>query len=346
MLNLKYKQKYLKYKNKYLNIKSQIGGAGLSYLWYVNHDDLKFSMFTIHENKFQNIVSSVYKKFLIDRKKIYEHSVVIEDENNIKYHGSKLLKVSFDYKYLNTGIKMFKLPYCMNFFEKYLYNFFNLPDIDLISVGSGNGLFEKCCEDVFGKEIICIDPEALSFVSTGLGKAFKEPAFKTVDEYLLSPTKKDNSILLLIWPDPSLIYDIDAILKLNPVSFFIIYGNYPLACSQDLRSSLYSDENDIRLTDKNYKKIAVTRGFGIFESPLESQTINIQMSVCINSAKINISDMLQLEKDKGYGAVVSTYPYLKRDFLNRALSSEMGEFDILSDMINLRNITHLEINNL
>ena len=40
MLNLKYKQKYLKYKNKYLNIKSQIGGVGLSYLWYVDLDDL------------------------------------------------------------------------------------------------------------------------------------------------------------------------------------------------------------------------------------------------------------------------------------------------------------------
>ena len=290
-------------------------------------------MANIDNSKTQDLMSTTYSKFLSDRKKVNNGIVKIEDENNINYYGMKLLKVNFDYKYLNNGIKMFKLPYCMNFIEKYLYNFFDLSNIDLISVGSGNGLFEKCCEDVFGKEIICIDPAPLSFVSDGLTKEFKKPAFNTVDEYLLSPTKKANSILLLIWPNPSLTYDIEAILKLNPISFFIIYGNYPLACSEDLRTLLYSDENDITLNDKNYKKIAFTRGFGIFSSPIGSQMIDIQMSGCINSAKINISDMLQLLKDKGFDALSSTYPYLKRDFIIRAISSEMGKFDICDDII-------------
>jgi hypothetical protein len=343
MLNLKYKQKYLKYKNKYLHIKSQIGGAGLSYLWYTDYNGVKFSMANIHENKKQNTVSSVYKKFLMDRKRIYEHGVEIKDENNIEYNGIKLLKVSFDYKYFNTGIQMFKLPYCMNFIEKYLYNFFDLSNIDLISVGSGNGLFEKCCEDVFGKEIICIDPTPLSHASFGLDRPFKEPAFNTVDEYLLSPTKKDNSILLLIWPDPSLRYDVEAILKLNPISFFIIYGNYPIACSEDLRSLLYSDENDVILNDKNYKKIAVTRGSGIFSSPLGVKMIDIQMTSCIDSTKINISDMEQLIKNKGYDTCFSTYPYLKINFFQNVIGQD--EINIL-EMIDLRNITHLELSDL
>jgi len=346
MLNLKYKQKYLKYKNKYLQLKSQIGGEGVSYLWYADNVDKKFSLVNIYNNPMQNLVSRLYKQYLTDNRPIDYNGVQISSQNDIKYYGQKLLKVDFDYKYFNIGIKMFKLPYCMNFIEKYLYDFFNLSNIDLISVGSGNGLFEKCCVDVFGKEIICIDPAPLSFASDGLRTSFREPTFATVDDYLKSPSKKDNSILLLIWTDPTLIYDIDAILKLNPLSFFIIYGQHPLAGSEELRASLYSDSQDFTLRGKNYKKIADNIGFGSFLTPFGENVINIRMSVCINSTKINKSDIHETYEKSQYDGVIATYPYLKRDLLAYLLDSRIGEYEILQEYKDLKRIDYLELNSL
>jgi len=343
---LKYKQKYLKYKNKYLQLKSQIGGVGLSYLWYANDVNRKFSLVDIYNNPMQNLVSRLYKQYLTDNRSIDYDGVQISSQNDIKYYGQKLLKVDFDYKYFNIAIKMFKLPYCMNFIEKYLYNFFDLSNIDLISVGSGNGLFEKCCVDVFGKEIICIDPAPLSFASDGLKRPFREPNFATVDDYLKSPSKKDNSILLLIWTDPTFIYAIDAILKLNPLSFFIIYGRHPLAGSEELRTSLYSNSQDFTLRDKNYKKIADNMGYGNFVTEFGKSLIDIRMSVCINSTKINESDIHETHKKSRHDGVMATYPYLKRSLLAYLLGSEIGEYEILQESEDLGTINYLELNSL
>ena len=332
MLNLKYKQKYLKYKYKYLHIKSQIGGAD-SYLWYADNIDSKFSMINIYQDKEQNKVSSVYNEFLNKRKTFMEffqnkktltkdHIEIVLNGKiyNITYYGIKLLKVNFNYNHFNEGITFFKLPICMKFIEDFLYNFFDLSDIDLISVGSGNGLFEKCCEDVFGKEIICIDPSPLDSKSSGLERPYKEPTFSNVDEYLSSSKKKDKSILLLIWPEPSLNYDIKAILKLKPISFFIIYGKFPVACSHDLNELLYSEEKNItlkykRLPEENYEKIAITTGFGNLKMESYLQPFNIKMSVCIK--KTISSDIFMLNSEKKYTEIKSNYSYCKRNLISK-----------------------------
>ncbi len=52
-------------------------------------------------------MNTTYSKFLSNREKVNNGIVKIEDENKISYYGIKLLKVSFDYKYFNTGIKVF-----------------------------------------------------------------------------------------------------------------------------------------------------------------------------------------------------------------------------------------------
>jgi len=243
-----------------------------------------------------------------------------------QFSAGKIIEIKreirfIDFKYINfnQGIKIFKLPNCMRFIEDYLYNFFDLSDIDLISIGSGNGLFEKCCEDVFGKKIICIDPAPTSFASSGLDdKPFIKPDFDTVDNYLLSATKKDKSILFLIWPDPTLDYDIEAILKLKPISFFIIYGLFPLASSEYLRGLLYSKEKDITLryddAQEEYEKLATTECEGSMELPLK-MSINIRMSICI---KKNISNaILDLIKKKNQDEIKKKYSYCKKPLLSK-----------------------------
>jgi hypothetical protein len=203
---------------------------------------------------------------------------------DITFWGRKLFKVNFIYEHFNIAIKFFTLPYCMRFIENYLYNYFNFSKIDLLSIGSGNGLFEKCCQDVFGIKIICIDPSPLSFRSNGLAVEYIKPTYNTIDEYILSPTeKKAESFLLLIWTDPTLDYDIKAIIALKPLAFFIIYGTFPVAGSENIRDILEENESFMLedQQDQQYKQMFVTTGNGIYRN----QKINIKMSLCINITK-------------------------------------------------------------
>lgn len=322
MLKLKYKKKYLKYKNKYLHIKSQIGGSE-SYLWYVEDQDEKFSLLNIYKAEQQNKITEIYNKYLWLGQKIFD-GICIEEETDgnisIKFNKKKIKFIIFNYHYFNQGIKIFKLPNCMRFIENYLYNFFDLSDIDLISIGSGNGLFEKCCEDVFGKEIICIDPEPLSFLEYNLDRPFKDIAFNTVDDYLLSTTKKDKSILFLIWPDPNEAaneYDREAIFKLKPISFFIIYGLLPLAGSNYLRKLLYKNIKDITLRYgfeiEEYEQLAIFENTGRIDFTHVKQFFNIRMSVCI---KKTISfNTLKLNKQQE--EIKKKYPYCKQPLISK-----------------------------
>jgi hypothetical protein len=112
--------------------------------------------------------------------------------------NQKILSYSFDDTKLNDGINLLSLPRCMRFLEKNLFNLFNFTDIDLLSIGSGNGLFEKITETIFGVKIICIDPAPISFNSSGLETPYLSPKYRVVDEYLCEPSRKSESILLLI----------------------------------------------------------------------------------------------------------------------------------------------------
>ena len=344
MLKLDFKQKYFKYKYKYLYIKSQIGGSE-SILWYVEDQDRKFSLLNIYEAEQQNKIRDIYVSWLwldgekickkikyIDKRQEKEKEICIEKkDDNVslnfmenKYSAGKMIPIEkkirfidFNYVNFNQGIKICKLPNCMRFIEDYLYNFFDLSDIDLISIGSGNGLFEKCSEDVFGKKIICIDPEPTSFASSGLDdKPFIKPDFNTVNDYLLSATKKDKSILFLIWPDPSLDYDIEAIFKLKPISFFIIYGDFPLAGSEYLRGLLYSKEKDIILRyndeQEEYEKLATTEVVGSMDLEIK-MSINIRMSVFIK--KIISNDILELKQNQ-YEINIK-YSYFKKPLISK-----------------------------
>jgi hypothetical protein len=256
-----------------------------SYLWYNDSKDQKFSLNNIYKDSVQEKINRVYSKFLKAKTNIDEENVNIKYYDyglkyNITYHRTKLLKINFINEHFNIGIQLFRLPNCMLFIENYIYNYFNFSKIDLLSVGSGNGLFEKCCQDIFGVEIICIDPIPLSYRSKGLTVPYITSQYNTISEYVSSTnTKKDESFLLLIWTDPSLNYDVEAIIALNPLAFFIIYGKFPSAGSQNISSKL--ENESFTLGDQEYRQISVTTGIGFYVN----QEIDIKMSLCINITK-------------------------------------------------------------
>ena len=322
-----YINKYLKYKNKYLQIKSinktLIGGT-ISYLWYYNHDTLKFELNNIYTAQTQ--ITTAYNKYLSQKQNIKENNIDIKlngEDVNITFHGVKVLKFDFDYNHFNQAIKIYKLENCMKFIEEYLYNSFKLDDIDLLSVGSGNGLFEKCCQDIFDKEIFCIDPAPLSFNPQGLTEAYKKPSFHVLDEYLSFPEKKDKSILLLIWPDLKLEYDIQSIMALNPLAFFVIYGDWPHAGSSLFRRYVPIVENNITINGQNYERLVINIGSGSITSPqIGQKSINIFMSIYINIDKINKQHITGLYETNGIIAVMDTYNYCKPFLLQKLVRDD------------------------
>lgn len=121
-------------------------------------------------------------------------------------------------EYCNKAIRSFGIDIFFDIFKK-VNQKYNLP---IISVGSGNGAFEKIINDKLNLNIVCIDPDPLKYNSNSITKPFIVPQYKYVDDII--PFYKDNCILLLNWCDPNdSNYDYDAIIKLNPVCIISVY---------------------------------------------------------------------------------------------------------------------------
>jgi hypothetical protein len=289
MLKLDFKQKYLKYKYKYLHIKSQIGGSD-SYLWYIDEDGRRFLQFDIINTSNQEKITKSYRICLTPMGMALHNEIRMRcrpSQHSLTYYDKKLSFYKYNSEHLSIGIKFFKVAFCMQFLEKNLFNLFDFTNIDILSVGSGNGLFENMIESVFKLKIICIDPDPLSFFSTGISESYTQPTYKIVNDYVSASAekKKSESILLLIWPtntkEDEYSYDIEAIKALNPLAFFIIYGYYPDAGSKLLRTTI---EDDIFIIgDQRYQKNYFIVGNG----QVYMFTIRIKMALCVNITKIN-----------------------------------------------------------
>ena len=98
----------------------------------------------------------------------------------------------------------------------------NGKDLPIVSVGSGDAETEYAFERRHHKKIICVDPDPKSF---NKGITYIEPEYSYVDDLIQNqPELVGNCHLLLIWPLPNRSeYDVDAIEKLNPLSFVIVY---------------------------------------------------------------------------------------------------------------------------
>lgn len=125
--------------------------------------------------------------------------------------------------HMNIGINAIQFDVCVQMFESFIMSYPNKP---IISIGSGNAIFEWYVWRKTGKKIICIDPNPLSFtINNGLTKPFIEPSYSKVDDILAKcPEYIGNSIVYIGWCIPNLSYDYQAIIKLEPLAFLALTG--------------------------------------------------------------------------------------------------------------------------
>jgi hypothetical protein len=230
-----HKKKYLKYKKKYIDFKLQIGGIE----HYIDYDT---------SNKLTPL------KCKDDPEKSYI--------DNLKL-TIYLRKAKYDNIYFNVALRIYNIEKVLCLLQKNFFNFFNFDNIDLLSIGSGNGLFESLCQQIFGIPILCVDPYPLDFMRFKLKKPFIKPMFNYTVNYLESEKKKDETVLFLIWPnnlseeeeeEDVIPYDLEAILLLKPLAFFIIYSNRGfIAGSRQLRK-LIIPKNIFKVGHQIYKK--------------------------------------------------------------------------------------------
>jgi hypothetical protein len=109
----------------------------------------------------------------------------------------------------------------------------NLPShLPIISIGSGNGCFERMISDKIRRNIICVDPHPTSHYSTKT--LYMGPDYATVHELIAAyPEYVGNCIVMIIFsyptgwyrmnrmPEPTTPYDIEAIKLLNPMGLYI-----------------------------------------------------------------------------------------------------------------------------
>jgi len=201
-------------------------------------------------------------------------------------------------KFLNFAINSFTIDRCLSRLHE-LFSIENFgADIDRLSIGSGNGYFESLYHQKYPSDpqIICIDPDRLSYNSGGLSKAFIEPIYATVEEYKRANPKKDT-LLFINWPDPEIPYDIDSIRSLNPLGFFIIYAKrphdmnppmtddmVPLAGSDGLHHVLNSFEGrNLIINDTSYS-LMTDVGSKYMDKDKQS---NLKMIMLINNNKFS-----------------------------------------------------------
>ena len=167
---------------------------------------------------------------------------------------------------LNPGILRIGLETCIYVFQLFVSHFIDhfKEGKKIISVGSGNAYFESIMrKHVFDYkklrlDIVCIDPDPLHFtpnplqffsrnslsdnISTKKVVCIK-PKFRSVNELIRRNSEiVGNCFLMLIWPDQSAGYDIEAIRLLKPIGIFIIYKKLE---SNDSRSDSRSESRII-----------------------------------------------------------------------------------------------------
>jgi hypothetical protein len=175
----------------------------------------------------------------------------------LEYKPNKMLK------YLNIALKSIGIDKCLNLFSRFLESFpITLP---IISVGSGNAYFEFLISHMHKREITCVDPTPRSFRINARTNShhtvFIEPKFSTVDQLISSNNHNQykNCLLILNWPNPQnkngqIMYDFDAIIKLKPNGFFIIFDSNGLSGSNKMIQLLRSIKNTINFnTELSYK---------------------------------------------------------------------------------------------
>jgi hypothetical protein len=150
-------------------------------------------------------------------------------QNEFKSYSSDFSIYSQKAHFLNVALFNFGMTFCLKKLNDFILMF--PPNSIVLSIGSGNGLFEFEYEEKYKKEILCIDPNPLEFLgkSRGLSQPFKKPINNTIDDFIATKNRsymETNLFLLVInwaFPDDDDPYDLNAITLLKPAGFFVIF---------------------------------------------------------------------------------------------------------------------------
>ena len=204
--------------------------------------DVKIDLYVpyISDGYYRRNVPNFKKIKYVNPRIVSVSEITPNDISNMVEHVLSLNNVQTNLRYLNIALKYIGINICLNFFGEFLSNFDdNLP---IISVGSGTAYFEFLINRIFRRDIVCVDPDPTSytpritennFISRkDPNTVFIPPKFNTVNK-LLSARNHDkykDCLLLLNWPNPMFYngnaydpYDFNAIIKLKPIGFFIVY---------------------------------------------------------------------------------------------------------------------------
>ena len=214
--------------------------------------------------------------------------------------------------------------------QKNFFNFFNFDNIDLLSIGSGNGLFESFCQTIFGIPIICVDPFPPKLQMVDGEIPFIKPMFNYTVDYLDYDKKKDETVLFLIWPEPTEEvedenpYDLDAIILLQPLAFFIIYSDVGfLAGSKQFRELIKN--NNFKVGFQTYKKKLQRNGnvniTGFYS--LSSPNAVMKIALFVNDSKYQLFEENRLKFYKT--------PFIKNYTTVDEETIELGKFDPFRD---------------
>ena len=183
---------------------------------------------------------NTFNRILYHGIEVFRHGEISEEVNikNINNIYPKYL--------LSWGIEVLTLERCKYNFMLFILHFMRYfqEGKKIISVGSGNAFFELTMINFIFNErnlmldIVCIDPNPAEFTpripnnyyktlrNTFIKnkKIFIQPKFHTVKMLISSDGSiVENCFLMLIWPDPYIGYDIEAIHLLKPIGIYIIY---------------------------------------------------------------------------------------------------------------------------
>jgi hypothetical protein len=229
-----------------------------------------------------------YKKF----KYIIDSEITSNDYSNMVNQLLETNNHKNNNKYLNQALRAFGIKKSLLFFGDFL-NYFddNLP---IISVGSGTAYFEYLIQEIFRREIICVDPYPKIYLPENTpqdkAKLFIKPKFKFFEKYLeqTKNTKNTkNNLLILNWPPPSLegdksVYDYPSIIELKPIGFFIVYEKTGISGSRKLRDLVYHSWKDTLVFKNKEEKVIVS--YELLESE-EKKEVNQEE---INKARKNL----------------------------------------------------------
>jgi len=214
-----------------------------------------------------DVIIDLYIPYISNGRKIPEFKkikYIIYSEITSNYYSNMVNHIlsSQEYRnnenYLNVALRAFGIRESLLYFGDFLSNFDdNLP---IISVGSGTAYFEYLIQKIFGREIICVDPNPKDFYPNRINqpKVFIQPKYRTINgngkQTLVRSSnynKMKDCLLILNWSNPMFKtnqnydpYDYKAIIKLKPTGFFIVYELFGGSGSDDMRELLSSEQED------------------------------------------------------------------------------------------------------